>query len=141
MQGRFEAHLHCFMTLLNANVPFVIMFDIRGCNKFPTRFLKPMADFLNTMKGKVAENLIGSAILLESLVVRGVLSMLFTFHAPTRPCKVSHDENVAITWCRQALRDPTHAAACNTAAEEFTPVERAKMAEGQASWRDMIEKM
>jgi hypothetical protein len=141
MESRFEAHLHCFMTLLNANVPFVILFDIRGCNKFPARFLKPMADFLNMMKGKVAENLIGSAILLESLLVRGVLSMLFTFHAPTRPCKVSHDENVATAWCQQALRDPLHVTASNTAANEFTPAEQAKMADGQASWRDTIEKM
>lgn len=98
MDGRFEAFLHCFATLLNHDVSCALIFDIRTCNKFPMKFILPLAQFLNTMKPKIIDNLLCSCIVCTDFIVKGIIQGVFKLHPPSRPNRTTDKLEDALTF-------------------------------------------
>jgi len=132
ISAKFDAHLHCFLTLLNHNVPFSIIFDVRIANGFGMTYLRPTAEFLNVMKPKLEENLCCSCIITDSMLVRGLLNALFLVHRPVKPCLVAGNPAEATAFVEGRMNSAPDTPTDNyvSFSGDLTPADTDQLAEG-----------
>lgn len=101
----FRAHLSCFEELLLRNQPFHILFDLRDASLIPLEYVQEQAQFMETQQPHIRRNLISSAIISDSWLIRGGLEILFAIKKPTRPNKTFSDPAEAIAWMQTVTLD------------------------------------
>lgn len=96
----FDAHLQCFRALLHRDEKFTLMFDLSNACIVSMSHMKVQAQFMEDMKPKIVENLVASAIVSGSMLVRGLITMLFNIKKPSRPNKTFDGQEKARAWLK-----------------------------------------
>lgn len=94
----FEAHLAVFSYLLSLSTPFSMIFDVRKIGLVPLARLGRQARFMTEEKPRIVRNIICTAIVLNSGVVRGLINALWKLKRPSRPNRSFSTQQAAEAW-------------------------------------------
>lgn len=97
----FDAHLHCFSELLNRGQRFMVMFDLRNAKLISLAAMKKQAEFMETHKPQILENLVASSLITDNALVHGAVNVLFKIKKPSKPNHTFRTPEDAHPWMGQ----------------------------------------
>ena len=91
--------------------PHVLLLDLRNCNQMSGAQRKKLTDLHGHGKDKTIASCLGTALVFDSLMLRGMLNAVFWFFKPPYPVKVVPDLESAQRWLASLLPNGTAKAA------------------------------
>ena len=77
---------------------FVLCFDMRDLEGISEYFIEKKAQLLEEMKPRTREQVIGTAVIMNSPVLVALLNMLLVRYNNTRPVGIFNEDNEATDW-------------------------------------------
>lgn len=104
-QEQWDQFLRDFQNILENHEPVAILFDLSQAKLVSMSMVQQFAAFMKTHDEKLKTQIIASAVVSPSIMVRGLLDIIFTIRAPAKPNLVTKNINKAteflIDECKQ----------------------------------------
>ena len=94
----FDAHLACFEALLQRNLPFYIMFDVRKAIPIDMALLQKQSAFQVEQESRIVQNLVCSSVVCNSPMIKMLLDALFAWRKPKKVNKRFLNPGDAKEW-------------------------------------------
>lgn len=99
----FEAYLKAMEGLYARNERFTMVFDARGTVNLKAKHRRRQADWLKQHAARIRRLNPGSAFIIDSPFVRGLLTAILWLQPLPAPHKVFSSMDEAVAWCRDRL--------------------------------------
>lgn len=99
----FEAYLRAMESLYERGERFAILFDARGTVQLSAKHRRRQAQWLKDNAERIRRFNVGSAFVIDSAFVRGLLTAIFWIQPMPSPHTVTETLAEAEAWCRARL--------------------------------------
>lgn len=101
-QEQWNQFMKDFQSLLEQKEPVAILFDLTQAKLVSMAMVQQFGNFMKTHDAKLKSQIIASAVVSSSMLVRGFLDIIFTFRKPSKPNIVTKDIQEASAYLIEA---------------------------------------
>lgn len=105
----FDAYLRSLEALYDREKPFAIVFDARDASYLPREYRKRQAQWIDENESQIREYLTGTAYVIPSAVLRGVLRAIFALRDQPAEYVVTESLEDAHEWAETQVAKATPA--------------------------------
>jgi len=101
----FEDYLSDLEALYDEEEPFALIFDARTASYLPSRYRQWQADWISDNEAMIEQYLAGTAYVIPTAVLRGVLRAVFALQDQPSPYTIVGSMDEARSWVEEQLNN------------------------------------